>query len=310
MRVWEVRSSCAPQSPQVCADNCIRCQKRGCHVAGIHGQTAAVHAPSRLAVQHVVRVSLTVFPVHPTLSGRHQVRLIEQLMFPHSGRKPASPWRHSPVSTESGAPSIWRFIMTAASRPPASALTTVAGPVVTSPAANIPSLAGAVVLTGLYSSPVRLNPAYTVQEAQVRSLSHCHKHHIRLFFHLSGFIVYRCKASFPVQCGDTRLKPDACYPVLLRRYGFLKDFQGAPAVLNLNPSSRTRSISSLPAGICSLDSRQIMVTFGTPRRFAVTATSTATLPPPTTTTSEPGRSMDIAVYLHQEIQAEPCQLLT
>ena len=23
------------------------------------------------------------------------------------------------------------------------------------------------------------------------------KHHIRLFFHLSGFIVYRCKASFP-----------------------------------------------------------------------------------------------------------------
>ena len=51
--------------------------------------------------------------------------------------------------------------------------------------------------------------------------------------------------------------------------------------------SRASWISWDQAGISSRRSRQTMVTFLAPSRLAVSATSTATLPPPTTSTSAP-----------------------
>ena len=56
------------------------------------------------------------------------------------------------------------------------------------------------------------------------------------------------------------------------------------------PSFNARSISSCVAGRQSSVSRDTIVTLFAPSLFAVTATSTATLPPPTTITSEPGLS--------------------
>ena len=61
-------------------------------------------------------------------------------------------------------------------------------------------------------------------------------------------------------------------------------FLGPQDVISLTPSSRAISISHGFAGISSLLSRQAMVTSFAPTLRAVRATSTATLPPPTTNT--------------------------